>query len=129
MAKNNWFSPIQDIREAEKTLKESAWSLVGLGFLHILLGYFFIPAVIPDGFIWIILGALLFKFKNRILAVIIGLFSLVTLVVTFLAKAGVTEGGQNIFLAAILVWVSYRIWLSISLLKKSKSSLNEASTI
>ncbi len=122
MAKTNYFGPVQSTEEAEKTLKEMVWVLYGLGALSIGVAYFLMPSMIFDGVVWVILGFLLSKFRNKIVAGLIIAFALVSFGSTILAKAGVLEGGQNIFLAAIVLWASYRVWMAVSYLKKNHTS-------
>jgi hypothetical protein len=119
MAKFNYFGAIQSREEAEKAIKETTWVLYGLGALTVVVSYFVLHSLIFDGFIWIVLGFLLSIFKNRVVAATLLLFAVFTFCTTILAAAGVVEGGTNIYLAAALVAIAYRVWQAVSFLKKN----------
>ena len=116
--KTKFFGPITTKEEAHKVLKEASWAFYFVGGLNLLVGYFLLPSVIVDGVIWVVMGFLLSQFQNKIMAGIIGLFACITLVITFMARFGAAEGGTNIFLAILLVYVAYRVWMAVNYLKK-----------
>ena len=61
-----------------------------------------------DGLIFIVFGILLYFTKSRTVAVLSVIFTSGVLLVTMLTKIGIMDGGTNIFLSSLLVWMSIR---------------------
>ena len=72
-----------------------------------------------DGAAYMILGLLLWRFKSRVIAVFLFLLSLLE-VFTTMGNISSGSGGTNIFLAAIVLWVSIRAVIATSKLHKLK---------
>ena len=107
--KNTWFGKIETRDEAIKVIKDASNGFYFLAALQIVLGYFIMGALaIVDGVIFAVCAFLLRKFNSRVVAVILLLLSVAGLVVTGMNKFGGGSGGQNLFLAVIMIWVSIR---------------------
>jgi len=105
--KNTWFGKIETRDEALKVIKDASNGFYFLAVLQVVLGYFIMGTeAIIDGVIFAICAFLLRKFNSRVVAVILLLLSIGGLVVTGINKFG--GGGQNLFLAVIMIWVSVR---------------------
>ena len=63
--------PIKDTKEADDTIRGTSWTLIGLGVLDFIIGYFFLPSIILDGFVWIALALLVNKFRNKVTSIIL----------------------------------------------------------
>ncbi|GAB6087054.1 hypothetical protein [Alkaliphilus crotonatoxidans] len=72
------------------------------------------------------LSLLLRKFKSLIAAIILSLFSLISVVNTILVMAGVVEGGRNIYIALLLFWGSIKALQAVLFLRKQKKQATQA---
>jgi len=61
-----------------------------------------------DAIIYIFLGLFLYQIKSQIAAWLMFIYAIGVFIITALAKAGIMEGGTNIFLAAMIIWISFR---------------------
>ena len=94
------------------------------GFLFIALllclaSLFLGPDYLIDGAAYMILGLLLWRFKSRIIAVLLILLSLLKVLVTIGDLPG-ASGGTKIFLPLIVLWVSIRAFKAASKLHELK---------
>lgn len=107
--KNSWFGKIETKDEALKVIKDASNGFYFLAALQIVLGCFIMGMeAIVDGVIFAVCAFLLRKFNSRVVAVILLLLSIGGLIVTGINKFGGGSGGQNLFLAVIMIWVSIR---------------------
>ncbi len=103
------FSKIQDIDDALKMTKHSAYGFYFVAVLQGAIGFFVAPALVTDALIYLVLAFFLHKFKSRIAAMLLLLLSGLVLFSTFENKfSGGGEGGNNIFLALIMIGVAIR---------------------
>lgn len=103
------FGKIKNQENALTVIKDASNTFYFLAAIQIILGYFIMGVeVIIDGVIFAVFAFLLRKFNSRVVAVILLLLSIAGLVITGINKFGSGTGGQNLFLAVIMVWVSVR---------------------
>jgi len=92
-----------------KVVRDAAKGFYLIGGIQILLGLFVMRELLFDGTAVAILAFFLHKFASRIAAILLLLISSASLIITVLNLAGVTsQGGRNIWLAAIIVITSIR---------------------
>lgn len=120
--KNIWFAKIETKEDALLQIKNAAYSFYFVAALQVILGLFFIPAAIIDGLIFALLAFLLMKFNSTAAAIILFLLSVSAVIFTAINKFGGGAGGTNIFLAIIIVWVSFRAMQATSKLSKFKKA-------
>ena len=106
--KRTWFSKIDSREDALKTIKDSSKGFFFVGGLQIVIGLFLAPALIWDGFLFIVLAGILLKWHSRIAAVCLLIISLGSLATTILGRIGVIEGGRNVILAIIILVASIK---------------------
>ena len=110
--KNSWFGKIETREEALKVIKDSSYGFFFLAVLQAGIGFALGMNLWLDAILYLIFGAALLKFKSRIAAVLLLLLTGGALVMTFLNKLNpdpsAGTGGTNLFLAAIMIWVSIR---------------------
>ena len=104
----NWFTPITTERQALAVIKDTSFVFYFLAVLHIVLGIFLQPAAVLDGVFCAILAFLLWRFKSRVIAVILLFYSLGSAVVTVVNILLQSAGGRNIFMAVLVIGVTVR---------------------
>jgi membrane associated rhomboid family serine protease/uncharacterized Tic20 family protein len=103
------FDRIENQEGALKVIRDAAKGFYLLGGIQILLGISIIREMLFDGITLTILAFFLHKFASRIAAILLLLISSASLIITILNLAGITsQGGRNIWLAAIIVITSVR---------------------
>jgi hypothetical protein len=103
------FAKIENKDDALKIIKESSMAFFFIAVLSAALCYFIAPSMIMDAVLYAILAGILLKWKSRTAAVLLLILGAAAVVMTILNKVGVTsEGGNNIFLAAIIFWAAIR---------------------
>ncbi|WP_052594573.1 hypothetical protein [Aureispira sp. CCB-QB1] len=103
------FAKIETKEDALGVIKETANGFFVVACLQIIIGIILMPAIILDGVVLIVLGLLLRQLKSRVVAVILFLFSVIAFIMTIMNKFGISsEGGGNIFLAGLMVYISIR---------------------
>jgi hypothetical protein len=107
--KNGLFAKIENGADAAKTVRDASLGFFFVAALYALLGLFMTPAGLTDAVILAILATILMKWRSRTAAVLLLVVSGVQAGVTVLNRLGVmSEGGNNIFLAAIMVITAVR---------------------
>jgi hypothetical protein len=76
-----------------------------VAILDIVLGLM-INGGILDGVAFLLLGGILLVFKSRFVAILLFLFSVADVVLTFMAMLGIVFGGRNILLSIFVLYVS-----------------------
>lgn len=92
--------------DAIKTIKQASYVIIVMAFIYAVIGFLTEPALITDGFFYLILGVLLLWLKSRIVSVITLIFSLLALLLFILNKTGVVEEGGSlvgIFVIILLI--------------------------
>lgn len=107
--KKRMFSKIETREEALDVIKDSSNGFFVVAGIQIVIGIILMPSIILDGVVFAVLGLMLRQLNSRIVAVLLLLVSIGSFVMTSMNKFGVTsEGGGNIFLAGLMVYVSIR---------------------
>jgi hypothetical protein len=103
------FSKIDSREDALKTSKDSAGAFLFVALIQAALAYFVSPIMLIDAGMYALLGAILWKWNSRTAAVLLLLLGSASLIMTVLNRIGITsEGGQNIILGLIVLWVAIR---------------------
>lgn len=103
------FAPIVTRQDAEKAIKESSYSFLGLAVFQSILGYFIVGFyAFVDGFLFAFLALWLLKRKSKNAAVILLIISVINVFSTFFNRINNAPGGRNIFLTIIMLFVAYR---------------------
>jgi len=103
------FDRIENQEGALKVVRDAAKGFYLIGAIQVLLGLFVMRELLFDGIAVTIPAFFLHKFASRIAAILLLLISSASLIITILNLAGVTsQGGRNIFLAAIILITSIR---------------------
>jgi len=129
--KNKLFSKIETEEDALNVIKDSSNGFYFLAALQATLGFVVSgPMILIDSILFVILGFSLRKYESRAVAIILLLLSLAALYSTMMNRIYNT-GGQNIFLAAVMVWASIRAFQATVALKKIRKAQkdNPAATI
>jgi len=102
--------------EAEKIIRDTSIAFFLVAAMQIIFGLF-IPhtAMIVDGVIFGLLTYFLRHYKSKAAAITLLVFSLVTIAVTFINLIDEQRrGGSNIFLAAIMLYLSIRALMAVN---------------
>ena len=107
--KNQWFGKIESREDALKVIKDSSNGFYVIAAIQAGIGVFLAPSMILDGVIYAVLGFLLRKFNSRVVAVLLLLFSALSVFATASNQFGRGgTGGSNIVLAVIILWAAVR---------------------
>lgn len=107
--KKGIFSKIESHEDALKTIKDCALAFFFLAVLQAGIGYFVAPSLIIDAVLYAVLAAIMLKWNSRVAAVSLLIFSCFVIYMTIRNRLGLSaEGGNNIFLAAIVLWAAIR---------------------
>jgi hypothetical protein len=107
--KKGMFSKLATREDAVKAARDCAYGFIAVAAIQALLGAFIAPGLLFDAAIMAVLAFILLKWHSRTTAVLLLLMSLLALGVTVSNRLGVTaQGGNNIFLAVLMVVVSIR---------------------
>jgi len=121
---NTKFWLAKNKEEQHFLIKQSSYVFLGVGALHILLGFIIGVGTIIDGFLMAGLGAFLYFFQSRIAAVILVLLGTYGVYATFINK--ITEegvGGRNVFLSIIMLYAAIiAVWASFKYNDNSSSA-------
>jgi hypothetical protein len=103
------FKVIETKEEALKTIKDASYAFLFVAVLTGAASFILGAALVIDAVLYLVLALLLFWLKSRTIAVLLLVFSCMSLIVTVLNRMGMmNEGGGNIFLAIIIVWISIK---------------------
>ena len=107
--KKGLFSKLETREDAVKSTRDCAYGFLVVAAIQALLGALIAPSLLVDAAIMAVLALILLKWHSRTTAVLLLLMSLLALGVTVSNRLGVTaQGGNNIFLAVLMVLVSIR---------------------
>jgi hypothetical protein len=103
------FSKIEDRDGAIKVVTASASVFIVVAAIQAVVAFFIGYAGLVDAFIYAVLGAILMRFKSRVVAVILFFLAIVATVVTVANAIGAKlGGGTNIFLSLMILWAGVR---------------------
>lgn len=107
--KKGMFAKIESRDDALKTIKDCAMVFFVVAAIQAGLGYFIAPSLIIDAAIYAVLAGIMLKWDSRIAAILLLLVACFAVYMTILNRLGISaEGGNNIFLAAIVLWAAIR---------------------
>lgn len=115
-------SKIETIDDATKIINMVSNSFIGLAIIQIVLlavlleNYY----AIVDSVIIMVIALLLKKFKNIVFSILILLVSLGALVATVMSKIGLTQGGQNVYLTVVMLYMSIKAVKATLFIRKTK---------
>lgn len=107
--KKGMFAKIESREDALKTIKDCAMGFFVVAAIQAGLGYFIAPSLIIDAVLYAVLAGIMLKWKSCIAAVFLLVIACFAVYMTVLNRLGMAaEGGNNIFLAAIILWAAIR---------------------
>src|SRR5690606_8451023 len=107
--KKGMFAKLESREDALKTNKDRAMGFFGVAAIQAGLGHFIAQSLIIDAVLYAVLAGIMLKWKSRIAAVFLLVIACFAVYMTVLNRLGMAaEGGNNIFLAAIILWAAIR---------------------
>lgn len=107
--KKGWFAKIESRDDALKVVKDTSMGFFFVAALQAALSFLLGFSIIFDAVIYAAGGFFLRRYNSRAAAVVLLILAVVGAGVTFANKAGANlGGGNNIFLALIILWAAIR---------------------
>jgi hypothetical protein len=107
--KSGWFSKISSREDALKMTKDTSMGFFVVAALQAALSFLVGFGILFDAVLYAVGGFFVRRYHSRAAAVILLLLAVVAVGVTFANKAGGNlGGGNNIFLALIVLWAAVR---------------------
>jgi len=107
--KKGWFSKIESREDALKVVKDTSLVFFVVAALQTALSFLVGFSVLFDAFIYVVGSFFLRRYHSRAAAVVLLVLAVVGAGVTFANKAGANlGGGNNVFLALIVLWAAIR---------------------
>ena len=107
--KKGWFAKIESRDDALKVIKDVSMGFFFVAVLQGALSFLVGFSTIFDAVVYAVGGFFLYRYNSRATAVILLILAFVAVGVTFANKAGADlGGGNNIFLAFIVLWAAIR---------------------
>lgn len=107
--KSGWFAKIASREDAIKVVKDTSTGFFVVAALQAALSFIVGFSVLFDAVLYVIGGFFLRRFNSRMAAVVLLVLAAVGAAVTFANKVGANlGGGNNIFLALIVLWAAIR---------------------
>ena len=107
--KKGWFSKIESRADALKVVKDTSTGFFVVAALQAALSFLVGFSVLFDAVVYVVGGFFLRRFNSRIAAVVLLVLALFGAGVTVANKLGENlGGGNNIFLALIVLWAAVR---------------------
>ena len=107
--KKGWFSKIESRAEALKVVKDTSTAFYVLAAIQAALSFWVGFSVLFDAVVYAIGGFFLRRSNSRVAAIVLLLLAIIGAGVTLANKLGENlGGGNNIFLAAIVLWAAIR---------------------
>ena len=107
--KKGWLSKIESRADALKVVKDSSTAFFVVAAIQAALSFLVGFSVLIDAFIYAIGGFFLRRFNSRAAAIVLLLLAVLSAGVTVANKLGENlGGGNNIFLALIVLWAAIR---------------------
>ena len=101
------FKFVETKEDALKTIRYTSYGFCGLAVLALGVSFALGTALLLDAALYLALALLLFWLKSRIVAVLLLILTCMSLIVTILNRMGkMDQGGGNVLLAIIVVWVA-----------------------
>jgi len=103
------FSRIGSRDDALRLVRDASLGFFIVAAIQGGIGVFLAPEMLVDALLFAVLAGILMKWKSRTAAVLLLVLSVMAFIVTVLNRMGVmAEGGGNIILAVIILWVAVR---------------------
>lgn len=107
--KPGWFSKIESREEALKVVKDASGGFFVVAAIQGGIGIFLAPSLLFDAAMYASGGYLLRRFNSRLIASALLVFALASAGTTVANRLGAgMGGGNNVILAAIIVWAAIR---------------------
>lgn len=109
--KSRWFSKIETREDALKTIKDSSWAFLFVAALQGALGVLVLQqhSMLLDAAVFAVAALALRRYNSRAAAVVLLVVAFFMAGTTLANRLGIQSGGgNNIFLAAIVVWAAVR---------------------
>lgn len=107
--KKGWFAKIESRDDALKVVKDTSMGFFFVAALQAALSFLVGFSILFDAVIYAVGGFFLRRYNSRAAAVVLLILAVVGAGVTFANKAGANlGGGNNIFLAFIVLWAAIR---------------------
>lgn len=107
--KKGWFAKIESRDDALKVVKDTSMGFFFVAALQAALSFLVGFSILFDAVIYAVGGFFLRRYNSRAAAVVLLILAVVGAGVTFANKAGANlGGGNNIFLALIVLWAAIR---------------------
>ncbi|MDH4162178.1 MAG: hypothetical protein OEW15_05750 [Nitrospirota bacterium] len=108
-ARRGFFRRITSRDEALRTIRHSSLAFFIVALLQGGIGLYLSPAMLTDAALFGVLGFILYRWQSRVAASLLVVLSLLACIVTVLNRLGVmAEGGTNLVLAVIILWIAVR---------------------
>lgn len=103
------FSRIDSHEKALQAAREAAKGFFLVAAVQGGIGLFLTPAMLLDAALFAVFAGVLLKWKSRTAALLLLVLSAMSFLVTILNRMGImAEGGTNIILATLVLWISLR---------------------
>jgi hypothetical protein len=107
--KNALFSKIESREEALKVVKDASTGFYIIAALNAALAFIIGFSILFDAIVYLVGGFLIRKYNSKVAAICLLIFASMGAMVTVANKAGANlGGGNNIFLAVIILWAAIR---------------------
>lgn len=107
--KKGMFAKIESKSDGLKTIRDCAIGFFVVAAIQAGVGYFVAPTLMIDAVVYAALATILLKWNSRIAAVLLLALACISFYSTVLNRLGIAaEGGNNIILAAIILWTAIR---------------------
>jgi hypothetical protein len=107
--KKGMFAKISSKDDALKIIKDCAMGFFVIAAIQVGIGYFIAPSLIIDAVLYVVLAGIMLKWNSRVAAVFLLIIAGFSVYMTVLNRLGMAaEGGNNIILAAIILWAAIR---------------------
>jgi|GEM_PF-1490434 hypothetical protein len=131
--KEYWFSKIKSKELVVKLIKDGSIVFCIIAGISIVWTYFFPSQYIEEtfarlaiGILYAVMAGILFKWKSRVAAVLLLLLTSDALITTFSNRFGNGDGGRNVILAMLILWLAIRV-VQATFKLHSKNKLPESS--
>ena len=103
------FSKIHCKEDALKVIREGSMGFFTVAALQAGLSYFLAPSLLFDAIVHVILAGILLKWKSKMAAILLLIIASSAGYMTITNRMSLTaEGGNNIVLATVVLWIAIR---------------------
>jgi hypothetical protein len=128
------FSKIETVEQAEDSIRTTAYTMYVVAGVHVLAAAFMYPNVLPrlsEAAFVAVMGFILRGSRSRWVAGLIAMYATAVSGLTLAARMGLYSGGagQNIFIAAVVLYESYRGWYATIVFHRLKKTVANIRTV